>query len=248
MSQKLTAVQKTFLTVALGSAFCLTLLISNNPATGRSSAQENRPQIINLTSGFHPSSLIEKDGKYILLLENKYSKNINGYIIGFGKSGKVTIDLTIGNRIINPGGVVEERIPISNLRPTSEEGAPRPGITILAVLFEDGTSEGAAPAIAEIKERRAGAKIQLKRILSLLQGSLASPGQTQLITLNQLKEQIASLPEGAQDALSLHAKKGFRSAKEDALMMLQNLEQSDTELPEGLTRLKGNIEKRIARL
>jgi hypothetical protein len=254
MSQKLPAVQKTFLTVALVSAFCLTLLISNNSITGRSSAQENRPQIINLTEGFKPSSLTEKDGKYVMLLENNYSKNINGYVIGIGKSGKVAVDLTIGSRAITPGGVAEEHIPISNLRaPTdlrasTEEGAPTPGITILAVLFEDGTSEGAAPVIAEIKERRAGTKIQLKRILSLLQSSPTSARTAKLIALGELKGQIASLSEGTQDAMSLHAKRGFRGAKEDILTRLETLEQSDTELTEGLTRLKGDIEKRIARL
>ncbi|HEX8128889.1 MAG TPA: hypothetical protein VF527_07295 [Pyrinomonadaceae bacterium] len=248
MSHKLTAFQKTFLTVTLISVSCLTLLVSNYSATRGSSIQENRPQIINRTSGFQLSSLTEKDGDYVMLLKNNYSKNINGYIIGIGSSGKVSVDLTIGSHLIIPRGVAEERIPISNLRDSSQGGMLHRSITILAVLFEDGTSEGEALAIAEIKERRAGTKIQLKRILSVIQGSLSSRVSMKPTTIGRLKEQIISLSEEAEDTTSTHAKKGFRSAKEDALMRLQNLEQSDIGLQEGLTRLKNDIEKRIARL
>lgn len=248
MSQPPTAFQKTFLTFALISFSCLTLLVSNYSATSGSNGQETRPQIINRTTGFQPASLTDKDGDYLILLKNNYSKNINGYIIGIGASGKVTVDLTIGSRAIAPGDIVEERIPISNVRASSEGGTAHPGITILAVLFEDGTSEGAAPAIAEIKERRAATKIQLTRILPLIQNLLSSPGSAKLNTLAHLKEQITSLPERTEEVTSPHAKKGFRSAKEDALISLQNLEQSDIGLQEGLTRLKGDIEKRIARL
>ena len=224
------------------------MLVSNYSATRRGNGQENRPQIINRTTGFQLASLTDKDDDYILLLKNNSSKNIDGYIIGIGASKRVTVDLTIGSRVITPEDVVEERIPLSNLRASSGGGAPPPSITILAVLFEDGTSEGAAQAIAEIKERRAGTKIQLQRILPLIQNLLSSPGSTKQITLAQLKEQIASLPEGAEGATSSHAKKGLRSAKEDALMSLQNLEQGDFGLQEGLTRIKQTIEKRITRL
>jgi hypothetical protein len=248
MSQTPTASRKTFLTFAVISVSCLALLVSNYSATRGSNGQQDRPQIINQTTRFQPSSLSDKDGDYIILLKNNYTKNINGYVIGIGASGKVTVDLTIGSRAITPGDVAEERIPISNLRASSEGDEPHPSITILAVLFEDGTSEGAAPAIAEIKEKRAATKIQLKRVLPLIQNLLSPPGSSKLITLDQLKEQIASLPEGAEDAASPHAKRGFRSAKEDALTNLQNLEQSDIGLQEGLKRIKTTIEKRISRL
>jgi hypothetical protein len=248
MSRTLTAFQKTSLAVVLTSAACLTLLVSNFSATRRSNGQGNSPQITKRTSGFQPASLTEKDGDYILVLKNNYGKSINGYVIGTGPRGKLTVDLTIGSRAITPGDVAEERIPISNLRASSEGGISSPSITILAVLFEDGTSEGAAPAIAEIKERRRGTKIQLKRILPLIQNLLSSPGSAKLTTLGQLKEQIASLPEAAEEVTSLHGKQGFHGAKEDALMILQSLEQSDLGLQEGLARIKADIEKRIARL
>lgn len=248
MSQTLTAFQKTSLLVSLISVFCLVLLVSNFSPTRGNNGQENRPQIINQTSEFQLASLAEKDGEYILLLKNNYSKTVNGYVIGMGAGRKLTVDLTIGSRAITSGNVAEERIPISNLRPSAEGGTLHTSITILAVLFEDGTSEGAAPAIAEIKEKRAGTKIQLKRILPLIQNLLSSPGPAKLTTLGQLKEQIASLPEAAEEAMSLHGKQGFRGAKYDTLLLLQSLEQSDTGLEEGLTRIKGLIEKRIARL
>jgi hypothetical protein len=248
MSRTLTAFQKTLLTCAVISVSCLALLVSNHSAARGSNELQNKPQIINRTTNFQPSSLTDRDGDYVISLKNNYTKNINGYVIGIGAGGKLTVDLTIGNRAITPGEVAEERIPISNLRMSSEGGEPHPSITILAVLFEDGTGEGAAPAIAEIKEKRAGTKIQLKRILPLIQNLLSPAGSSKLITLDRLKEQIASLPEGGEDATSSHAKKGFRSAKEDALMNLQNLEQSDMGLQEGLARIKATIEKRINRL
>jgi len=248
MSRTSTSFRKTFLTFSLISVSCLLLLVSNYSTTTGRGGQDNRPQIINLTTGFHPAGLTDKGGHYILLLKNNYSKNINGYVIGIGARGKVTVDLTIGTHAITPGNVEEQRIPYSNLKASSEGGVPETNITILAVLFEDGTSEGAAPAIAEIKERRAGAKIQLKRMLPLIQGLLTSRGQAKPLTLGQVKEQIALLPEQAEEAMSPQGKQGLHDAKQDVLMSLQELEQGDTELPVGLTRLKDAIEKRIARL
>ncbi|MGI9107454.1 MAG: hypothetical protein ACR2G4_14545 [Pyrinomonadaceae bacterium] len=247
MPNHITIAQKILFTCGILSVGCFILAVSSHRATSKASTQSNTPQIVNKTLGFLPEGLTQKDGDYILLLKNTYSKTINGYTLGIGPGGKVAVDLTIGSQAIAPGSIAEERIPISNLQASSKGDTPQI-ITILAVLFEDGMSDGLPQVIAETRDRRLGTKIQIKRILSLIHISLTSLDSNKQIALNKLKTQITSLSEEPESGKSPNVKRGLRSAKEDTLTRLQNLERSDGALYEELIRLKESIEKRMSRL
>jgi hypothetical protein len=247
MNRQTTSLQKAFLSSIILLTACLTLSALSPRATGKINAQESTPQVINKTTGFQVESLTMQDTDYILLLKNNYSKSINGYTLGTGLGSKLTVDLTTGNQVIGPGGVEDVHIPASNLRVPPGQNTQRQ-ITILAVVFEDATSDGNPQVVEEIKGRRNGAKIQFKRVLNLIGDFLASPEANDPAALNKLKTRITSLSEEPENNMPLNARSGLRGAKQDALTLLQDLEQRSVPLQEGLPQLKARIEKRISRL
>lgn len=227
---------------------CLTLPAAGwGPPSGRS--QNVEPPVMNETAALQAVSLVLDEEAYVLKLKNASNKNINGYSIGTGGRGKVTVDLTIGDRVILPGGVFEERVPApGSQQPGSDRSAQRQALTILAAFFEDGTSEGNFEAVAEIRHRRHGTKVQLTRILSLLEGSLASASSDGVATARKLKAQISSLSETPESGQHPRVKAGLRSAKEDGLTALNAIERSGGDPRKGLLDLKERLKKRIARL
>lgn len=247
MAERTALPQNVLFTVSILSVTCLMLLVSGQWAAGKLSTQGTTPQIINQTATLQVENLTVSDGYYVLHMRNSSGKSINGYTIGVGARGKLTVDLTVGDRVIAPGDVTAERIPISNLEASSEKAAPQ-SITILAVLFTDGTGDGSPQVIAEVKDRRAGARIQLKRILSLIQASLTSPETNRQTALDKLKMQIDALSEEPEAGMSSNSRAGLRSVKEDTLARLQGLEQSTSPLQEELIKIKESIEKRVSRL
>lgn len=247
IARRTTPLHKTLLGSVILLAACLTLLAPSQGVTGKSGAREDKPQVINRTAGFQVESLTLKDGDYFLSLKNTYDKSINGYTLGTGRGAKLTVELTTGEFVIAPGDVAQARIAASNIRPPQGQDTQRQ-ITILAVLFEDGTSDGDSQAIGEVTGRRKGAKVQLKRVLTLVEAILASPEADDRAALNKLKARITSLSEDPEGGMPPNTKSGLRNAKEDALMILQSLEQHGVSPQDGLSQLKGSIEKRISRL
>jgi hypothetical protein len=231
-------------------AFCFALLVfSGNGVWGSriEHPQSTEPRVLSETNSLQLVSLIQSEGTYTLKLKNVSNKDINGYTIGAGAGGKLAVDLTIGSRIISPGDIIEEHIPVTNLQSSSSGTSSPASITILAVFFEDGTSDGFPEAIAETKYRRQGTKIQLTRILAILEAS-SSGGTDRSAFLRKLKEQVSSLPETSEDVQHPRIKAGLHSAKEDSLTKLELIEQSDVDIQTGILKLKEGIKKRIARL
>jgi hypothetical protein len=206
--------------------------------------QESEPQTLNKTRGFQILSLVRDGSDYVLSLKNAYSKAINGYSIGIGNTSKVTTDLTIGDSIISPEQVIQERIPVSNIKAA---GAARP-LVVLCVLFEDGTSDGDTQVISEATQRRLGVRLQLKRIVPLLQVGSASMNGNEADTLKQLETQILSLSEAPAPGQTPAMASGLRAAKQDVIFMLQELGQAPGNIQEKFTQVKAHVDKRLAKL
>lgn len=247
MSKQTTSFKKTLLGGGALLTACLTLLPANNRVAGKYIAQENAPQVINRTAGFQVESLTLTDGDYVLSLRNTYGKSINGYVLSTGPGSKLTVELTTGGFVIAPGSVKEVRVPVTNLKASPGPNAQRQ-ITLLAVLLEDGTGDGDPQEIAGVKGLRDGAKMQLQRVLVLIEDFLASAEADDPAALNKLREQITALSEEPDKGMHLNARTGLRAAKQDALRALQSLEQHNTPLQERLSQLKVSTEKRISRL
>ncbi|HKS26308.1 MAG TPA: hypothetical protein VJS44_00750 [Pyrinomonadaceae bacterium] len=230
--------------------FCLLIIgvavwVSHKPST----LQASDPQIVNKTQAFQVLNLKLNLGgdAYILTLQNGYSKNINGYSIGVGAS-KLDVELTNGERVIAPGDTTQETIPVSNLRSASDPNQPLNSISILAVMFDDATSDGDYKAITSLKQRRAGVKLQLQRINAILESTLASSGDITPDTLNKIESQISELSVEAPAGQSPIIKSGLKSAKEDLISELGKLKRNNSGLKEGLKRIKDKVQRKEARL
>jgi hypothetical protein len=208
--------------------------------------QESEPQTLNKTQGFQTLSLVRDGSDYVLSLKNTYAKAINGYSIGVGATSKITTDLTIGDNVIGPEQVVQVRIPASRLQ-MGGTGTSKP-IIVLGVLFEDGTSDGDTQVIAEVTQRRIGARLQLKRIVPFLRAALASKNGNNTAILEQLKSQILSLPENPDPGQPPSIAGGLRSAKQDVITMLEEIERDPASLQEKLPQIKAHADKRLVRL
>ncbi|HEX8136300.1 MAG TPA: hypothetical protein VF544_01795 [Pyrinomonadaceae bacterium] len=233
-----------------GSALALILMAAVGTAiwTPRSIwSQQITPQVENRTQTLQVISIEPKGGDYLLSLKNGSDKSINGYSLAIGPRGILDADLTTVGRAIAPGASFTERIPAANLRSSSTGDSLQPTITIMAVLFEDSTSEGDSSAIDRHKARRAGAKGQLDTILPLIKATLDTPDSELPAALEKLKARVASLPEMPDHGRPPAFTSGLKGAKQDTLMMLQNL-QAGPGIRAELIEIKEKLERRIGKL
>lgn len=113
---------------------------------------------------------------------------------------------------------------------------PEKGITVLAVVYEDGTSEGEFKFIKQILDARAGTQAQLARILPLFREILATPGNIRLMQKKEaVKLQLEQLPE-EEEGKSIEYRLGLHDTKELAIDKLKQLEQIEQEKGEDVAR------------
>ena len=186
------------------------------------------PGVTNRIKAVEAISLVPTDHGYDLMLRNVSLKNINGYSVGLKSGAYTTVDLTVGERVIAPGDQFIVRLHAEATQPS-----------IRYVVFDDDTGEGDPTAIAELQDRRAGRREQLKRIVPLLNSAAASAN------LDQLKTDLQSLPEEAAGH-SVYFSLGMRNAKQDTLLDVGKLDNSNVRA--SLTRLAEQNSRRIIRL
>ncbi|MEN3331554.1 MAG: hypothetical protein V7641_919 [Blastocatellia bacterium] len=117
--------------------------------------------------------------------------------------------------------------------PTSHEK----GITILAVVYEDGTSDGDAKFVKEIFAERAGEQEQLARILPLFRDTLVTRKNMSLMQKREVvKLKLEQLPVHEEEGWSLAFRTGLHNEKERAMNNLKQLEQVENERGEDIAR------------
>lgn len=184
------------------------------------------PAITNKTTAVEVVSIkpLEPSG-YEMTMRNVSKKNINGYSLGFDGGASVTSDLTSTYKpIIAPGEQFMMRLPTTA------------SVIVRDVVFDDNSIDGDPTAAAQLQDRRLGIQEQLKAIVSLLR-------ERADVDLDQLKSQITELPDQSS---SVYVAAGMRSAKQDALLALQKLDNHNKDV--GLTKFVEESNKRIARL
>jgi len=98
------------------------------------------------------------DGRTRLRFKNISDKDLNGFVLSLANLSQIELDTTTGDRVIAPGEVEEIVMP-----------GPSPStITVLAVMYADGSLEGDQITVAQLRDRRAALKVELKRILGLV--------------------------------------------------------------------------------
>ncbi len=231
------------------------------PSGARPDPQKDElPKVKNETESFQLVSVEKIDSLLQLRLKNTSNKAITAYRIGYGDGWQTGIDKILGDYVVAPGEVEEFRTSFSNVSNSDNSASPRT-VTILAVVFDDRSSEGDFEAASRILNDRLGQKIQLERINSLIQATLKSPDANTPVALSRLKSQITSLSEdqGKGQPLAIHL--GLHYMKQHVLKQLEGIEQwqqsgqvleaelyDSTDVQDALVKLKQLGEKRIAKL
>lgn len=171
-------------------------------------------RITNKTSSFEVFEIKAMGRDIRLKLKNSYDRSIIDFKIGLprplGKSGTVT-DIVGDAKVIQPGATIEYNLtlPISYLDTPNDVQRERE-VIILTVLFDDWTSDGDTEIAAEMVAQRLGERIQVSRILSLLQVVLDLQDADLQKGLERLKAQVAALscnPAGESEAIQVLSSK-----------------------------------------
>lgn len=89
-----------------------------------------------------------------LTLRNDYDKTITAFAIG-RENSRIKVDLIGTNKVIAPGGTFTKVVSLpSAVSIPNKPDSPRYVLSILAVVFEDGTGDGSPSVVKEILEGR----------------------------------------------------------------------------------------------
>lgn len=187
--------------------------------------------VINNLKAIEVISLTDNERFFDLFLRNISNKPINGYSISLKDGGARTVDLSVGEKTINPGQTF--KVSLSHRL----EAMPP---TIRYVTFEDGSSEGDLVGIRELQDRREGRREQLQRIVPLLKKAISTGD------LDQLRTELNALPEHPLRDRSIYYVQGQLNAKEDALLSVEKMDKSNIRV--GLLTLVDQANKHVERL
>lgn len=170
-----------------------------------------------------------QDGNVLLSFRNDSDKIITAF--SWSSSDVIYRTEMVGSdNAMAPGAIKEKLCGLPS--PTSSEK----GITVLAVVYEDGTSDGVAQFVKQILDERAGTQAQISRILPLFRDALTTPTSKRLVKKREeIKLKLEQLPED-EEGQSLEFRIGLHNEKERAMDSLKQLEQIEQERGEDIAR------------
>ncbi|MEK6410526.1 MAG: hypothetical protein AABN34_26680 [Acidobacteriota bacterium] len=189
-------------------------------------------RIINKTSAFRVVEIKKiSDSLFELTYKNNYSKSITGFEVATGGM-RIQTELILGgdeHQFISPGNTFQKAY-------AAQEGLDRDGIQILAVVFDDGSSDGDIRYIKEITDYRLGMKTERQRVLALLEQVINSKTQSISMALEALEAQVSStIPSTQQNSRLDNVGLGIRNERRrmlDEIRMLKDKHQH-AQLDEG---------------
>ena len=213
-------------------------------ATVSSSTFRSKPTQIHLVNYTGALALVAQeviDGRTRLQFKNISAKDLNGFVLGLANLRQIELDTTTGDRVIVPGEIQDIEIP-----------GPLPTITILAVMYADGSLEGDQITVAQLRDRRSAVKAELKRILGLVVAEAESRDADIPGAFDRIESAMSKLPSTVADGQTPQAN-ALRGAKEDVANLLEfmrhrqerNVHLNQRDL---IRQLKERIERRIAGL
>lgn len=182
------------------------------------------------------------DGRTRLQFKNISAKDLNGFVLGFANLRQIELDTTTGDRVIVPGEVQDIEIP-----------GPSPStITILAVMYADGSLEGDPITVAQLRDRRSALKAELKRILGLVVAEAQSRDADIPGAFDRLESAMSKLPSTVADGHTpqANAQRGAKTDVANLLEFMRHRQERNAHLNqrELIRQLKERIERRIAGL
>lgn len=186
----------------------LQLLYSGTQPQKSLANQDYGVRVTNKTQSFEVIG-IKMTGRHVRLkLKNGYEKSIIDFKIALprplGKNGTVT-DIVGDTNVIAPGATYEY-----NFTLPPDDAQQEREVVILTILFDDRTSDGDAETAANMVAERLGERIQVSRILPLLEKVLDLPDVDLQVGLETLKSQVAALslsPVGESEAIEILSSK-----------------------------------------
>jgi hypothetical protein len=182
-----------------GTVICVTMIgvgMSPRFTTARPSQNDNLT-INNKTQAFQIVSAV-RDGEYVqLTFRNDYQQTINAFTLSGGANSGVEVDFTHNDNRIAQGATYNYRVFAASLEPSGSSEKPL-NLTVLDVVFEDGTGDGDQQAIASINDRRRGEKAALTQIIPLLTQALNSSDLETPVGTRRLKEKIIAACEALE--------------------------------------------------
>jgi hypothetical protein len=235
-----TPVLKTRKWIVVVSAVALTCVAVVFATAGSSKFKPSQAPQIHVLNDTHGLELVrhEKvDGRTRLEFKNVSAKNLTGFVLAVANQGKVEYDISTGDRVISPGETQDIVIP-----------GPVPTITILAVMYADGTLEGNQTTVAELQKSRSALKVELRRMLGLIIAEAQSGDADTSGAFDRLESAISKLPPTPGDGTgALEGAIGDLAALIDVMRTRQqrkpHLKQRDL-----IRQMKEKIERRIAGL
>lgn len=228
--------------ILAGAAFlaCTAVLF----ATVGSSTFRSKTTQIHLVNNTEALALVGQeviDGRTRLQFKNISAKDLNGFVLGLENLRQIELDTTTGDRVIVPGEVQDIEIP-----------GPLPTITVLAVMYADGSLEGDEITVAQLGDRRSALKAELKRILGLVVVEAQSRDADIPGAFDRLESAMAKLSSTVADGETPQAN-ALRVAKDDfanVLELMRHRQERNAHLNqrELIRELKERIERRIAGL
>jgi len=214
-------------------------------ATVGSSRLRSTQTQINLVNDTRALSLIGQeviDGRTRLRFKNISAKDLNGLVLGLANLRQIELDTTAGDRVIVPGEVQDIEIP-----------GPSPStITILAVMYADGSLAGDQITVAQLRDRRSALKTELKRILGLVVAEAQSRDADIPGAFDRLESAMSKLPPTVADGPTpqANAQRGAQYDVNSLLDVMRHRQERNAHLNqrELIRELKERIERRIAGL
>jgi hypothetical protein len=212
--------------------------ITAQQATG---VQPNRAILVaNRTQSIEVVTAERDESSVHLVLRNNSYRSVDGLQVRVG-------DVTIQTEFLGtdftfpPGGLHEENYP------TQTEARNR-GVTLLCVMFEDGSSEGDAKYIKQIEDTRLGEMTQTRRALLLIDKALAHSNINAEV-LENLKREISLLPDRDSDNDNDDVLGGLQNKKAQLISQIEGIRSSQalvsTSGPQELIDLKARLNRSI---
>ena len=200
-------------------------------------SQAPQIHVLNNTHGLELVAHETTGGRTRLEFKNVSAKDLTGFVLAVPNQGKVELDTSTGDRVISPGETQDIVIP-----------GHVPTITILAVMYADGTLEGNQTTVAELQKNRSALKVELRRMLGLIIAEAESREADTPGAFDRLESAISKLPPTHGDSTNaLVGAKGDLAALIDVMRTRQqrnaHLNQRDL-----IRQMKERIERRIAGL
>ncbi len=205
------------------------------------SASPQELTVISRTRGVEVLTADFVDDQIRIRLQNNHKETITAFAIKFGttvvKEDFAYSEVHFG---IEPGETLEKSYPYSR----SSYGAELPTVHLLTVLLKGGTNDGDSKVAQEIKDERLGEKIQIHRMLKILEKEGLSRKDIKVLKGDitaalDAGEDDARLirkelrpASGMDDELSENLKEGLHWGREKMLRRFQTLEQLPTERQE----------------